>query len=422
MVESLTAGTMSELTIVRLGARGDGIAETAGGPVYVAYALPNERVRVAVDGSRGMLAEVIEPSREREAPVCRHFTVCGGCATQHMARAAERDWKAQLVRTAFSQQRIDAPMRPMMASEPGTRRRAVFAARRAGSGGVVFGFHAPSEHRIVDLAECPVLSPAISGRLSGLRALAGVLLSRSGEARLTVTEADNGIDVAVADGKPLLTMDDRAAIPGLARAARIIRLSIGGETVFESVQPLLKFGLADVALPPGVFLQAVPAAEARMTGLIVAACGKAKRVADLFSGAGTFSFALAVRAQVLAVDSDKAAIGALQEAARRTQGIKPMTSKVRDLLLEPLSAKELEGFDAVVFDPPRAGADAQAHAVARSKVKTVIAVSCAPGTLARDVRTLIDGGYELESVTPVDQFVFSAHVEAIAVLRRPRTK
>ena len=174
MVESETAGAAVELTIARLGARGDGIADTADGPVYVAYALPGERVRARIEGQRGELTEVIAPSADRVAPICRHFTVCGGCATQHMARAAERDWKVQLVRTAFSQQGIDAPLLPMVNSEPGSRRRAVFSARRAGSG-VVFGFHAPGEHRIVDLGECPILSPEIAGRLSGLRALAGVI-------------------------------------------------------------------------------------------------------------------------------------------------------------------------------------------------------------------------------------------------------
>ena len=407
------------MVIARIGARGDGIAETGAGQVYVPYALPGERVLVSGDGARVELREVLSASADRVAAVCRHFKVCGGCATQHMARDAERAWKTELVRVAFSQQGITAPLLPMVSVEAGSRRRAVFAARRAG-GGAVFGFHAPHDDTIIDLGECPVLPAGIAAKLGVLRALAVPLLSRSGEARITVTEADNGIDVAVSEGKPVLSVEDRGEIARLAGAAAIIRLSIDGVTVFEAARPVIAFGRASVALPPGVFVQAVPDAERRMTEILLAACGKAKRVADLFSGVGTFSFPMAAKAEVLAVDSDTAAIGALMDAARRTQGIKQVTGKVRDLFSEPLSAKELEGFDAVVFDPPRAGADAQARRIAGSKVPVVIAVSCAPGTLARDVATLVAGGYELVSVTPVDQFVFAAHVEGIAVLRRAK--
>ena len=408
-----------ELTIARLGGQADGIADTPDGPVYVPYALAGERVRAAVSGQRGTLVEVLAPSPERVTPVCRHFTVCGGCASQHMTREAEQRWKRELVAIAFSHQRSDAPLQPLVAAPLRSRRRAVFTARRTKSG-AVFGFHAPQAHEIVDLAECPILAPGIADRIPALRALVAPLLSRSGEARITVTHAGNGIDVAVEDAKPELTIETRGVISELARAARVIRLSIGGETVYESAAPLLRFGLANVVPPPGVFLQAVPEVEAAMTALIVAATGKSKRVADLFSGVGTFSLPLAQRADVLAVDTDSAALAALINATRNTQGLKPVTTKMRDLFVEPLSAKELEPFDTVVFDPPRAGADAQARMIAKSKVRTVVAVSCAPGTLARDVRTLIDGGYVLESVTPIDQFLFSPHVEAIAVLRRPK--
>ena len=410
---------LQELTVTRLGGLADGVAETADGPIFVTYVLAGERISATVTGQRGTLVEVITANPDRVAPLCQHFTACGGCATQHMARSAEAEWKHALVATAFSQQRIAATVLPLITTAPGTRRRAVFAARRTKSASV-FGFHAAQSHEIIDLAECPILSAEISSRLPDLRALVTPLLSRSGEARITVTAADNGIDASIENAKPELTLDARGTIAELARAARVIRLSIGGETVFESGAPHLRFGIADVVPPPGVFLQAVPDVEARITELIVSSVGKAKRVVDLFSGIGTFSLPLASRAEVLAVDNDKRALAALNEATRRTQGLKPITTKHRDLFREPLSAKELEPFDAVVFDPPRAGADAQARMIAKTKVKTVIAISCAPGTLARDVKTLIDGGYVLESVTPIDQFLFSPHVEAIAILRRPK--
>ena len=437
--------TLTELTITRLGAHADGVARPADpsleGQVFLPFVLPGERVTANVDGDRGQLVDVLDASPDRIPPICRHFTHCGGCMTQHMAAPAEQAWKTGLVATALSQQRIADPslspldaddpaetkaksraealVQPIVSTPPGTRRRAVFAARRTKSG-AVFGFHEQRTHDIVDLAECPILAPEIASRIGALRALAAALVSRSGEARLTVTLAHNGIDVVVEDAKPELSLDERAAITALAMTAKILRLTVKGETIFETDRPQLRFGKALVTPQPGVFLQAVPQVEQAMTDLILSAVGKSKRVADLFSGLGTFSFPLAARAEVLAVDGDKAAIAALTDAVKHTQGIKPITAKVRDLFREPLSAKELEPFDAVVFDPPRAGADTQARMIAKSKVPIVVAVSCAPSTLARDLKTLIAGGYVLQSVTPIDQFVFSPHIEAIAILKRPK--
>ena len=431
-----------DLTIDRLAAQGDGVASTPDGNVFLPFVLPGERVRAQLSEGRASVVEILEPSPDRIAPICRHFTHCGGCATQHMAASAEHAWKTGLVATAMSQQRVfdsassaaesgddtaevkakvrvASSIQPIIASPPGTRRRAVFAARRT-KAGAILGFHEQRSHDIVDLAVCPILSLQITSRLDALRALVTPLLSRSGEARMTVTLADNGVDVVLEDTKPELTFDERATIADLSRAARIIRLTVKGEIIFATGEPQLKFGRVNVTPAPGVFLQAVPEVEARMTEIILAAVGKSKRVADLFSGLGTFSFPLAERAEVLAVDGDKASIACLTQAVRRAQGIKPVTAKVRDLFREPLSAKELESFDAVVFDPPRAGADAQARMIAKSKVPIVVAVSCAPSTLARDLKTLIAGGYVLQSITPIDQFVFSPHVEAIAILRRPK--
>lgn len=421
MTEPANALADSEAIIARLGAHGDGISDTAQGALFVPYTVPGDHVRIARDGGRVRLVEVIAAGADRVAPLCRHFTHCGGCATQQLAPTAQARWKAGIVTTAFHQQGIEPPLKPIIQAGPHSRRRAVFAARRTGSG-VVLGFHEPHGHAIVDLAMCPILAPAIEARMPALRALAGALLSRAGEARFTVVAADNGVDVSVEDAKPELGADERLRIAELARSAHVIRLSIGSVPVFETAAPVLRFGPALAELPPGVFLQAVAAAEAEMTALILDAVGKAKRVADLYSGLGTFTFPLAARAEVSAFDSDKEAIGALVAAARRTQGIKPVTAGRRDLHIDPLSARELNGFDAVVFDPPRSGALAQAERLARSEVPVVAAVSCAPGTLARDVKALIEGGYALQSVTPIDQFLFAPHVEAIAVLKRPRKR
>ena len=421
MTELAHALPESEPVIARLGTHGDGIADTAHGTLYVPYTVPGDHVRIVREAGLLRLVEVISPGADRVAPLCQHFTHCGGCTTQHLARDADARWKSGLVATAFHQQGIEPPLNPIIRAEPHSRRRAVFAAKRTGSG-VVLGFHEPHGHAIIDLAECPILAPAIEDRIPALKALAAALLSRAGEGRFTVVACDNGVDVAVEDAKPTLSTDERGRIADLARAAQVIRLSIGGVPAFETASPVLAFGPARVEPPPGVFLQAVPSAEAAMTALIVEACGKAKRIADLFCGLGTFTFPLAKRAEVAAFDSDKEAIGALVAAARRTAGVKPITAGRRDLHTDPLSARELNGFEAVVLDPPRAGALAQAGRLAKSEVPVVVMVSCAPGTLARDVKVLIEGGYTLENVTPIDQFLFAPHVEAIAVLRRPRKR
>jgi 23S rRNA (uracil1939-C5)-methyltransferase len=402
--------------ISRLGAQGDGVAEGAGGSVFVPFALPGEELTAAISGGRTRLVSVEKQSPDRVAPICRHFGTCGGCALQHMKPAAYQAWKRQLVIEAFGARGIETNVGALVIAD-GLRRRATFSAVRKASG-VSLGFHEAGTHDLIDIAECPVVEPQIFAAIPGIKALILPLMSGDAEMRVSVTRTDGGLDVAIDATKKSLTPDLRSAIARAAAAAKLARVSIAGDPVYESGAPFLRFGLSQVVPPPASFLQAVADAETKMTALIVAALGKAKTVVDLFSGAGAFTFPVAERAKVLAADSDKEAIAALVAASKKTPGLKPIQGLVRDLFREPLSALELNEHDAIVFDPPRAGAEAQARMIAKSKVKTVVAVSCNPATLARDVRILIDGGYKLESVTPIDQFHFTPHVETVAVLRR----
>jgi 23S rRNA (uracil1939-C5)-methyltransferase len=410
-------GDTQALDIARLGAQGDGIAETLSGPVYVPYALPGEQVLIEGRGDRARLVAVLSASADRVAPQCRHFTHCGGCALQHLERTAYLAWKRELVATAFAARGIEAPVAHVVSVGLGARRRATLSARRTGRG-VVLGFHEAKGRDIVDLQECPVTASAIVRALPGLKRLVEPLTSRRLPVRLTVTLAANGLDVAIEDfpGEP--GPEARERLAHAAAAAKLARVTLAGDTLYQSTVPAVRFGPANVVLPPRAFLQAAPAAEAEMVRLVTTAVDGAKRIADLFCGFGTFTFPLATQAALLAVDGDRQAIAALQNAAKRTPGLKPTEAKVRDLFREPLSVRELEPFDAVVFDPPRAGAAAQASILAASRVRTIVAVSCNPATLARDARILIDGGYGLERVTPIDQFLFSPHVEAVATLRR----
>ena len=402
----------TEVDIVTLGAQGDGIARTPDGPIYIPFALPGERVRAGGEGSPELLSA---PSPERRQPLCRHFAICGGCVAQHMSEPLYETWKRGIVVEALRQHGIDVEVGPLHRVAPGSRRRAVLTARRE-HGNMVLGYHRRRSHELFAVEECPVLQPAIVSRLAGLRAIAVQLARR--EARLTVLSTPLGLDVTVEGADARLGARTATELARLATDHGIARICVDGETIVERAKPALTMGGANVEPPPGAFVQAVAEAETAMVDCVLAGAGKARRVADLFCGIGTFTFPLARRARVLAVDGDEQALRALDLAARHAQGLKPIETKVRDLFRVPLSTKELAGFDAVVLDPARAGAEAQARQLARSTVPVAICVSCNPGTLARDARILLDGGYALESVTPIDQFLYSHHVEAVAVFTR----
>lgn len=400
--------------IARLGAQGDGVAGTAKEPLYVPFALPGERWRVR----EGAAPERLSDSPERRAPICRHYGNCGGCMSQHLSDALYDDWKRGVVVEAFAHRGIGAEVLPMRRVPLRSRRRAFFGVEVRGSD-VAIGFREEGQHALVDMLECPVLSDAIVAGLPTLRALARHAMPAGKSGRLIVTQLDAGLDVAFDNGHKTLSPEARARLAALAKSAGLVRLTVAGEPVVEAGPPSLTIGGVAVEPPQSIFLQAARDAEDMLIDLVLAGLPRRiKRAADLFCGIGTFTFPLARVAQVTAFDSDKRAIGALQAAARHARGLKPITATVRDLFRDPLSVRELDGFDVVVFDPPRAGAADQAERLAKSKVQTVIAVSCNPATLARDVRTLVDGGYAMSAVTPIDQFLFSPHIEAVVVLRR----
>ena len=409
------------LTVAKLGAQGDGIADTPQGPVFVPFALPGERVNVALGEKKADLVSVLEASPLRVEPPCRHFGECGGCAMQHLEEEAYRDWKRGLLVAALGAKGIDAEIAPLVSCPPHSRRRAAFTARRTEKG-VLLGFNAALSHRIVDIGECPVLVPRLVAALPLLRRLAG-LIARTGDAfRLSVTQTDSGLDVA-AQGSGRLEGKPRQAAIEFCLQNGLARLSVDGEIVIEPKKPAVMAGEVAVSPPPGAFLQAVVEAEDAMAAIVAGHLGKAKCVADLFAGIGTFALRLARTSDVHAVEGDAAALAALDRAYRFGAGLKKTTVEKRDLFLRPLTFKELDaGFDGLVFDPPRAGAEAQAAQIARSQVRFVAAVSCNPLTLARDLGILIDGGYVLKTVVPVDQFLWSPHLEAVALLEKPKKR
>lgn len=404
-----------EVTIERLGGKGDGVAGHGADARYVPFALPGERWRLG-EGEKGNVR--LSDSAERAVPRCRHFLTCGGCVTQHMSDGLYRDWKRGLVIEAFRHRGIDVEVAPLVTVALGSRRRAYFGVERRGSD-VTIGFREEGQHVLVDLAECPVLDAAIVAAVPGLRALARIAMPDRMGGRLLVTRLDHGLDVSFDNGRRDLVPGERAELAAEAQRLGLVRLAVGGDVIVAAGRPVVTLGGAEVEVGPGIFLQAVPEAERALADLCLGALPKrAKTVADLFCGVGTLTLPLARRVAVTGYDSERRAIAALMNAARHAQGLKPVTAVVRDLFRDPLSPRELAPFDAVVLDPPRAGAAEQAERLAKSKVPVVMAVSCNAATLARDARTLIDGGYRMGAVTPIDQFVYSAHVEAFAVFRR----
>jgi 23S rRNA (uracil1939-C5)-methyltransferase len=409
---------VDRLAIVRLGHRGDGIAESPDGPIYVPYTLPGETIEGAPwpgHPDRRHLVRVDAASAERIAPICPHFGTCGGCALQHWETARYRAWKRDLLVTALRQAGIETDVDDLIDAHGEGRRRAVFHARHGAKDVLQVGFTAFSTHHIVAIDRCPILAPGLNGAIEAAWAIAEAL----GGAKpldIHVTATDTGLDIDVRGSGPL-NPTQSVALARLADSRRLARLTRHGELVARRAQPSVRMGRATVPLPPGAFLQATTAGEEALGRLVAAHVGAAKSVADLFCGVGPFALRLAERAKVTAADSDEAAVAALREAAK-APGLKPIAAERRDLFRRPMLAQEFARIDAVIFDPPRQGAEAQARALAGGKVPVIVAVSCNAGTFARDVKILLDGGYRLAAVTPVDQFRYSAHVEIVARLER----
>ncbi|SEA61024.1 class I SAM-dependent RNA methyltransferase [Rubrimonas cliftonensis] len=409
-----------DVAIDRLGHLGDGVADTPSGPLYVAGALPGEMVRGRREGERLEDVAILVAAPERVVPACRHFGACGGCATQHAGDDLLARWKTAMAAAALASQGLEAPIRPIAVSPPGSRRRVALSGRRTKKT-TLLGFHGRADAAVTPVSECPVARGAIVAALPALREMVGHVASRSGEARVAATDAEAGLDVALSGQKPL-DAALRATLAAMAEAADFARLTYNGEPVADRRPPFQRFGAALVTPPPDGFLQATAEGEAALVAAVLEAVGDAPRVADLYAGSGTFTLPLAARATTHAVEESAAALAALDAGWRLAKGLRTVSTEARDLDRRPLRPAELGGYDAVVFDPPRAGAAAQAAQLAlprgRGGPTRIAAASCNPATFARDARTLVDGGWRLEWVQPVDQFRWSPHVELAAAFTR----
>ncbi|HEY8947824.1 MAG TPA: hypothetical protein VIM56_02945 [Rhizomicrobium sp.] len=349
--------------------------------------------------------------------ICCHFGTCGGCSFQDMPDDAYRALKRSFVVDALAQQGLESiEVDGVVEVSPATRRRAVFKIAKR-NGAVLAGFHAAQSHAIVDMRECLVLTPRLFALAGQLRELFVILLNDGEDVEAHATDTDTGPDIALRWSRKLTTAIS-AELARWAQKHKIARVTLNGNIAAEFATPAVTFGKAQVALPAESFLQPTQEGEMVLRGKVLAGVKNAKAVADLFAGCGTFTFPLAEKAKVHAVELDKPALASIATAARATQGLKPITTEARDLFKVPLSGDELKPFDAIVLDPPRAGALAQARALAASSVRRIAYVSCNAESFARDARALVDGGYKLGAVTPVDQFLWSSHIELVAVFAR----
>lgn len=404
---------MADVIITRLGHLGDGIAE---GPIFVPGALPGEVVTGTLAGDTLQDVRIVKPSEDRIKPPCVHAKSCGGCQLQHASNAFVSNWKRDVVRQALTAQGISVDLSAPITSPPKSRRRATFSVRRTKKGALA-GFHMKGSDTIVAVPNCQLVHPDLTAALPMVTALGLLAASRKSELSVLVTLTDTGLDVAVTGGKKM-DLHLNQALADLAREHDLARVAWEGDVVLQRRVPTLKLGRADVTPPPGAFLQATKDGEMALIDGVRQALGESKKVLDLFAGCGTFALPLAEDAPVHAVEGDKAMTKALDHAWRNAQGLKRVTHETRDLFRNPLIPEELNRYDSVVIDPPRAGAAAQVAELANSTVSRLAHVSCNPTTFARDTATLIRAGYDLEWVRVVDQFRWSTHVELVALLRR----
>jgi len=412
-------GPPAEFRIEQVGGEGDGVAP---GPVFVPFALPGETVLAAGGGERRELVEVLTVSPQRTEPPCPHFFACGGCALQHWAHEPYLAWKVARLAGTLGKERLETEILPAYAEAPGARRRVALHARRGSREAARLGYKIRKSWDLVDIAVCPIADSRIQAAIPQLKRLAAPLFEHPKSApTLHVTATDTGLDVDISGVERRsggLSADARMVLAARAAEAGFARVTLDGEMAYGERTPEVQLGPARVRLPPGAFLQATPGAEAAMAAFVAESAAGATRIADLYCGVGTFTFRLAEVAPVQAADFAADSVQALLAALATAPGLKGVSAEARDLVRRPVLAEELKKVDVAVFDPPRAGAAEQTAELARSKVARVVAVSCNPATFVRDARRLVDAGFRLERLLPVDQFLWSPHIELCAVFQR----
>ncbi|MDB4208002.1 class I SAM-dependent RNA methyltransferase [Amylibacter sp.] len=403
---------MSEYIVDRLGQLGDGIIDTPNGEIFAPFTLPGEHIEGNVENGRVNSPKIIKPVSDRIKPACKHFKSCGGCSLQHASDTVISDWKIRKTQDALSQVNLHPEFRPIINSKAGSRRRATFAAKRTKKGALV-GFHGRASDVIIEISECPISDPILLSGMPAFSQFAILGSSRKAVLRISATVSGNGLDVKIDNGKKL-SATEISKFAQICNQFKILRLMWNDDVIAQSNPPSQKMGLADVIPPSGAFLQATKSGEAALIKTVLEIIGPSKRVVDLFAGCGTFALPISSKATVHALEGDVNMIAALNSGWRAAGGLHDIKSETRDLFRRPLMPDEFKKIDAIVIDPPRAGAVSQVVEIAKANVGRIAFVSCNSATFARDASILCNNGYNLDWVQVIDQFLWNPHIELVA--------
>jgi len=403
---------MSEYIVDRLGQLGDGIIDTPNGEIFAPFTLPGEHIEGNVENGRVNSPKIIKPVSDRIKPACKHFKSCGGCSLQHASDTVISDWKIRKTQDALSQVNLHPEFRPIINSKAGSRRRATFAAKRTKKGALV-GFHGRASDVIIEISECPISDPILLSGMPAFSQFAILGSSRKAVLRISATVSGNSLDVKIDNGKKL-SATEISKFAQICNQFKILRLMWNDDVIAQSNPPSQKMGLADVIPPSGAFLQATKSGEAALIKTVLEIIGPSKRVVDLFAGCGTFALPISSKATVHALEGDANMIAALDSGWRAAGGLHDIKSETRDLFRRPLMPDEFKKIDAIVIDPPRAGAVSQVVEIAKTNVGRIAFVSCNPATFARDASILCNNGYNLDWVQVIDQFLWNPHIELVA--------
>ncbi|MDB4245332.1 class I SAM-dependent RNA methyltransferase, partial [Amylibacter sp.] len=376
------------------------------------FTLPGEHIEGNVENGRVNSPKIIKPVSDRIKPACKHFKSCGGCSLQHASDTVISDWKIRKTQDALSQVNLHPEFRPIINSKAGSRRRATFAAKRTKKGALV-GFHGRASDVIIEISECPISDPILLSGMPAFSQFAILGSSRKAVLRISATVSGNSLDVKIDNGKKL-SATEISKFAQICNQFKILRLMWNDDVIAQSNPPSQKMGLADVIPPSGAFLQATKSGEAALIKTVLEIIGPSKRVVDLFAGCGTFALPISSKATVHALEGDANMIAALDSGWRAAGGLHDIKSETRDLFRRPLMPDEFKKIDAIVIDPPRAGAVSQVVEIAKANVGRIAFVSCNPATFARDASILCNNGYNLDWVQVIDQFLWNPHIELVA--------
>lgn len=415
-----------KVTIDEIGGRGDGLAELNGNVIYIPYTAPGDVIDAKINGSKGRLRHIHHKSNHRIEALCPHYTKCGGCSLQHIELDYYSEWKGGLIRTALENQGLkDIDIAPMIISPLGSRRRTTFQAIGRGDGQIVFGYAEKGSHNLIDIFDCPILMQEIKALITPTKKLISGLLKKKEKMSVSITMGDNGIDL-ILKGKGDIDLNLRMDLAEFAEKNDLARISWFDsspknnryELLAERRKPFVTFEGNKVFFPEGSFLQATKQGQDALIRAMLDGITGAHKVVDLFSGCGTFSIAAAKFANVHAVENNKEMLTALKVSSNQMSDIKQVSTELRDLFLRPLLPHELNNYDVAIIDPPRAGAKHQMAEILQSDLKKLVMISCNPITFSRDVESLTQAGFKMGTVTPVDQFLFSPHLEIISVFEK----